>query len=115
MPKRGGDSSLCDVRNEQTSCSSQAGPIDTCWCQQNITHYIFVYHFTAIAGQHDGFWYCKKICRADNTLFSLHMKYDVECLDVGINYDENVWRIWTKIQQSLELLSSYTDAKSQHA
>ncbi|XP_070202813.1 uncharacterized protein [Littorina saxatilis] len=89
MPKRGGDSSLCDVRNEQTSCSSQAGPIDTCWCQQNITHYIFVYHFTAIAGQHDGFWYCKKICRADNTLFSLHMKYDVECLDVGINYDVN--------------------------
>ncbi|KAK7106705.1 hypothetical protein V1264_017929 [Littorina saxatilis] len=83
---RGGDFSRCAVQDEHLGCSSQAGPIDTCWCEENSTHYSFLYHFTAIRSAHEGFWYCRKYCRSsDGGLFGLHMDYHRECRHVRIN------------------------------
>ncbi|XP_070201206.1 uncharacterized protein [Littorina saxatilis] len=83
-----GHSSECVIVDDGfTDCrttSTQPGPVGSCWCEQNSTHYSFVYRLTAIAGKHDGFWYCRKQCVTTDFIFGLHMKYHVECLGVRV-------------------------------
>ncbi|XP_070203238.1 uncharacterized protein [Littorina saxatilis] len=98
-----GDSSECVIVNDGfTDCrttSTQPGPVGSCWCEQNSTHYSFVYRLTAIAGQHDGFWYCRKQCVTTDFIYGLHMKYHVECL--GVRVIDNATSITTSTTEGL--------------